>query len=179
MTTKTNKTKRGRPSSLTREILLQIKEAILDDSYFEVACRAAGVTPKTGYNWRDRGEKEAERIDKGEVPYEDEALYLEFFLSIDQADAQAEQEDIRYIRYGFSDWQSKAWIRERKSRERWGRVEKVVGDKDNPLVIQTTPGELTDEQLIAIAKTANKLRDNTSDGSAGIVAPAGSTNPSN
>ncbi len=128
----------GRPSKINPEIIAKILSWISEDSYFEVACRACGISRQTGYNWLERGKKEAERIDAGEPPYEADALYLYFYYRVDQAEAQCEVEDVRYIRGGFADWQSKAWIRERKNFDRWGRKEtrEVTGKDGKPLFVE-------------------------------------------
>jgi hypothetical protein len=128
----------GRPTKLTPAVLAQIREAVLFDCYFEVACRAAGITKKTGYNWKERGEKEADRVEADEVPNDAETLYMEFYLAIDQAEAQAEMEDIKYIRGGFPEWTGKAWIRERKSHQRWGKIERheVTGADGGALLVR-------------------------------------------
>ncbi len=131
----TNKRNLGNhtPYKLTEAIIAEIREAMLNDCYFEVACRASGICKKTGYNWFNRGQTEVERIEKGETPSEDEVLCLQFYIAMDQAEAQAEKEDIRYIRYGFKDWQGKAWIRERKNRERWGQRVEHTGEGGGPV----------------------------------------------
>jgi hypothetical protein len=125
---------RGRPTKITSELIKKIVRLIKADNYFDVACRACGITRQTGYNWLERGKVEAQRIESGGTPV-DEPLYVEFFYSVDQAEAQAECEDIRYIRSGYQDWQARAWIRERKCFERWGKKEshEITGKDGKPI----------------------------------------------
>ncbi|MCJ7791875.1 MAG: hypothetical protein MUP49_05665 [Dehalococcoidia bacterium] len=110
------KLKRGRPSIISEAIVASIVEKMRAGNYFESSVCASGVSAKTGFNWMNQGEKDDEaNID---------SLHRELYLSIKQAEAEAEIDDIRDIRNGCDNWQSKAWIRERRSRERWGRVDK-------------------------------------------------------
>ena len=136
----TTKQSAGRPTKITSAIISKITEYLMEDNYFEVACAACGITRQTGYNWLERGEKESQRIESGEIPYESEALHLDFFYAVDHAQAMAEVEDIRYIRGGFPDWQAKAWIRERKNFERWGKKEshEVTGKDGKPIETKNT-----------------------------------------
>jgi hypothetical protein len=115
----------GQPGRPTRELIDKIVEWLLQDSYFEVACQACGLTPSTGSDWKERGKQEAVRIAAGEAPRKKESPYLRFFLAIEQAEAQVEAEDILYIRGGRPDWQAKAWIRERRNFGRWGKKETI------------------------------------------------------
>ncbi len=135
---KTEKRHCGRPTKINPEIIARITEYLREDNYFETSCCACGITKQTGYNWLERGEKENLRIEAGEIPYESEALHLEFYYAVEQAQAMAEVEDIRYIRGGFPDWQSKAWIRERKNFERWGKKEshEITGKDGGPIQIK-------------------------------------------
>jgi len=140
----------GRPSKLTPELQAKIRQYILADNYFNVACWGAGITPQTGYNWLDRGEKDYaayETDETGETPL---TIYAEFWFSINQSEAQAEISDIAYIKTGNDNWQSRAWIRERRNKERWGKKEyqevKVLG------TIGVKAEDLSDDDLADIIK---------------------------
>ena len=147
----------GRPSKLSTDIQEKIRQYILADNYFDVSCIAAGVTFQTGYNWLQRGEKEyasyeaAEAADASEVELEQlYTAYAEFWFVIRQAEAQAEIADIAFIKSGGKEWTSRAWIRERRSKERWGRKDyqevKVLG------TIGVKAEDLSDDELVAIIK---------------------------
>ncbi len=124
-----------RPAILTPGLIKKIVRYIRADNYFETSCRACGITKQTGSSWLKRGEAEAlrleieyERADKGEttapVTNPVEEIYLEFFLAVDKADAEAEAEDIRDIRNGCDGWQSKMRLRESRDFKHWGRKER-------------------------------------------------------
>jgi hypothetical protein len=125
----------GRPSKLTPELMKKLVRHIRWGSTYESASRACGIHRNTRLNWMARGEKEAERIENGEPPYLDEALFLEFYYQADQADAIAECEDIKYIRQAKPGWGAKAWLWSRKNPACWGikgRIEHA-GDFGQPI----------------------------------------------
>lgn len=117
---------KGRKSKLTPELQAELLRYISADNFFETACWAVGITPKTGYNWLKRGERESSGI------------FREFYLAAKRAEALSEIADIAYIKAGKDNWQSRAWIRERKSWKRWGRKEKheVTGEDGQPIPVQ-------------------------------------------
>lgn len=151
----------GRPTKITAVIIAKITEYLMEDNYFEVACAACGITRQTGYNWLERGEKESQRIDSGEIPYESETLHLEFFYAVEKAQAMAEVEDIRYIRGGFPDWQAKAWIRERKNFERWGKKEshEVTGKDGKPIEVEVDVKSKLISAINRLATRGEKTQD--------------------
>ena len=137
----------GRPSKLTLELQNQICSYLKADNYFETTCWAVGITPKTGYNWLHRGEKEKA------------GRYHDFYVMVMRAEAEAEIVDIAFIKQGSLNWQSRAWIRERRSRQRWGRQQvEVIEKKESPEDDRNMMGELTDEQLKDIAQTGGRSR---------------------
>jgi len=122
---------RGRKTKLTPELQEKLVQYILADNYFETACWGVGITPQTGYNWLNRGERESKGI------------YRAFYLAIKKAEAEAEIVDIAYIKAGKDSWQSRAWIRERRSRERWGRTQiEITGKDGGPIYIADAKARL-------------------------------------
>lgn len=99
-----------RPPSdkLIRAIVAVIKLG----SYPEVACRAFGIRSSIFKLWVQKG---FEDVLSGTV-----TPYAKFVVAVDAADAQAEVLDIKAISRGIEGWQAKAWLRERKSFQRWG-----------------------------------------------------------
>lgn len=105
----------GRPSKLTLERKNNLIESIRKGSYLNAACRIAGITEQTFYNWMERGEK----AKKGE--------YFEFFEAARDAEAQAE---IRAV----AQWQSKMgddwraardFLRYRFGKNGWSDISKI------------------------------------------------------
>lgn len=90
-------------------------------NHAEVAARAFGIRPAMFRSWVLKG---FEDIASGES-----TPYAIFVAAIDTADAQAEVQDIAAIRNSIEGWQSLAWLRERKSFQRWGmRSLQLSGD---------------------------------------------------
>lgn len=140
---------------LTRSICQMIRLG----NYPEVAARAFGIQSNTFRTWVRNG---FEDINSGE-----NTPYAKFVMSVDIADAQSEVLDVEQINSAIDGWQAKAWIRERKSFQRWGmRALQLSGDINSNLTpIQTEP-EITMEPQIA-AEVLTALEE------AGIVAQSG------
>lgn len=118
---------RGRKTKLTPELLKQIRKYIMAGNYFETACFAVGITPKTGYNWLNQGEELWKLIEEGKIGQPSRQKHFQeylFAIEIRKAEASAEMADIAYIKAGLPNWQSRSWLRERRSRDRWGKSEK-------------------------------------------------------
>jgi len=118
--------KKGRPTKLTPELQEEILRYISADNYFETSCWAVGITPQTGYNWLKRGERESSGI------------FREFYLAVKRAEAKAEILNVAYIKAGTDNWQSRAWILERKFPDRWGKKEKheLTGKDGQPIEVK-------------------------------------------
>ncbi len=78
----------------------------------ETAFRLAGIWPSTGFRWLAYG-----RAGEGEE-------FRRFSEAVEKAEAEADIEDIEFIRKDDS-WQSKAWRLERRRPDRWGRKDKL------------------------------------------------------
>jgi hypothetical protein len=130
------KGKPGPKCPLTPEVIAKIVEKVRAGNYLSTSVQACGISRKTCFNWLKRGNAEDDWIEAGNEPHEGhDAMCYAFMMAAEQAEALAEIEDIRDIRNGVENWQSKAWIRERRSRENWGRFEKheVTGKDGEPL----------------------------------------------
>jgi hypothetical protein len=117
-------------------------------NYPEVACRAFGVRSGLFKEWVRRG---FEDVQNGEA-----TQYALFVTAVDAADAQAEVQDVNMIRAGIEDWQALAWLRERKSFQRWGiKSLQLQGDMaeqltDKVIKAQELSPEETGEVLAAL-----------------------------
>ena len=125
MPTKTTKRNRsGRPIKLTITLTKKICLYLAKGNYFGVACTVCGITPKTAYNWRAKGEKEKSGI------------YRDFLSAVEFAEALAETESLDAIRNRLNGWQAAAWMLERRHRERWGKsMVEVTGKDGGPIEI--------------------------------------------
>ncbi len=95
---------RGTPpgSKLTAEMVATICSYLVSGASIVHATRAAGVTPKTYRNWRDRGDADPN------------SAYAEAFGIFEMVRSLSIVQDIAYIRSGKTNWQSRAWRLERQ-----------------------------------------------------------------
>ena len=105
----------GRPSKLTPERKANLIGAIRKGSYLKAACRLAGITEQTFYNWMERGEK----AKKGE--------YFEFFEAARDAEAQAEIRAVtQWQSFMDKDWRAaRDFLRYRFGRNGWSDISKI------------------------------------------------------
>lgn len=94
------------------KLIRAIVSVIKLGSYPEVACRAFGIRSSIFKLWVQKG---FEDVMAGTV-----TPFAKFVVAVDAADAQSEVLDIKAISRGIEGWQAKAWLRERKSFQRWG-----------------------------------------------------------
>lgn len=161
----------GRPTALTGEVAEQIEAYIREGAYPETAARAAGVSERSYYRWLERGEAESERREaydsehplyaemdlagQAEVDPDEaetrtrEDVYLAFWQSTQKAVALAEIETVSSVRSGGQDWQSRAWVAERRWRDRWGRTQRteISGPGGGAVQVETT----STSELLALA----------------------------
>jgi len=131
-----------RQTTLTAEVYEKIVASVRRGNYFSIACRTAGVPESTGSHWLAIGRGTKKRSDLLE---ETIGLYASFASDIEKAEAEFEAEQVeaiqeaaklktRLVMKQFADgsgetteteeannWQARAWILERRSRQRWGR----------------------------------------------------------
>ena len=105
----------GRPTLLTPALQQTIIKHIRNGNYISIAAQACGVCKDTLFHWMQWGE-DAIASGNGE-----EDVYAVFFRAAKKAEAEAEAEDLAYIRSSKYGWQARAWIRERKDPERWAQ----------------------------------------------------------
>jgi hypothetical protein len=117
--------------------------AVLDGNYLTTACQMAGITKRTLSNWRTRAREVMDDEEVGsleEVP-ETERIFVEFFLALKAAEAQAEGALLRRAMRGDKGWQAAMTVLERRHPEYWGRSEKRIheGNEEKPLVLEVAP----------------------------------------
>lgn len=105
-----------------------------------VACRAAGIDKKTYYAWR-------RRFQEGDP----EALKLGWFWrALDQGEAICETLMVAGINQGGWNWQSRAWMLERKFGDRWRMKSRDDGGASARKVEPEKPlAEMNEEELAA------------------------------
>lgn len=107
----------GKGSPLfTDELRHQILKTLREGATKEAAAEAAGLHRVTLWKWLDRGRAGIEP-------------YATFADEIAQAQAIAENEDIKVIRSaGYQDWKARAWVRERSNPKDWGVQDKFQSE---------------------------------------------------
>ncbi len=137
---------RGRPKgsglTLTPEITKAITDALALAMPFDLACGCAGVPPRTGRDWKQRGEA-------GEAPY------LDFVASVTRARCEAARHlTVRALGGGKGSSQA-TWFLERRYAEHYGPVQRVEhsGPGGRPISIEARPlSQMSDEELLRIAE---------------------------
>ena len=123
----------GRPSKLSDDVKDVIVGLLLEGNYLETAAAAAGVHKSTLYRWLERAddveakamehvEPDATDVDLYALTDPDEWRYLDFRDALKAAEAYAETELLRMVRYpGFGPWQAAMTILERRKPQHWRR----------------------------------------------------------
>jgi hypothetical protein len=122
-------------TDLTPQVIDTLIGDIRDGNYFITACRAAGIDRKSAYNWRKKGEELLDKLENGEAVTDTEQAYINFYLSIDQADAEGEILLVRDCRNKLDGWQASMRVLEAKYPDRWARTERqeISGRGGEPL----------------------------------------------
>ena len=97
-------------SKLTDEVQGKIVSALKAGNYFDAACKYAGVTERTGYNWLAKGRKAKSGV------------HFQFVQAIENASGSAEVATVAILRNSMpKSWQAAAWWLERRFPKKWGR----------------------------------------------------------
>ncbi len=89
----------GRPTDLTPEVIEDVVKVVSAGVPWAYTAATAKVSTRTIYGWMERGEREVNRLlDEPDVePDENEALFAELFVRVEQAAQLAVQRSIMYI----------------------------------------------------------------------------------
>jgi transposase-like protein len=144
---------RGRPSKIYDvELRAEVVDNIRAGTTIEVAATAAGIAPRTFYNWKRRAEVEALRQAQGLEPNPEEVPYVHFLQELLEAEAQAEAGMVAEIRAE----KGGAWrILTRRFPERWAptsRKEVDIRIQHARATLDSLPAELrelVEERLMA------------------------------
>jgi hypothetical protein len=100
----------GRRSKLTPAAQSRLLDAIRSGSYFEPACRVAGISFQTFRNWLLRGEREKS------------GPYFDFFEGVKAAEAEAELRAVTLWSKAMpKDWRAAKEFLERRHPSRWSQ----------------------------------------------------------
>jgi hypothetical protein len=137
------KSKAGRPSKLSEELVDKILVYIRSGAYIETAVVAAGASKQAFYVWAKVANDAKAAVAKDPKNARSLSKYqraaIKFLEAVEKALAEAEMADVITIRRASArSWQAAAWHLERKSPARWGRrdhlTQEVTG-KDGAAIV--------------------------------------------
>jgi hypothetical protein len=105
----------GAKPKLTPEIQARVVQAIRGGNYAVVAAAYAGISDKTYYLWKEKGEAQPDTI------------YGEFLRAIKEAEALSEAEAVAQVRLASRDpknWAAGMTWLERRFQTRWSRTDR-------------------------------------------------------
>lgn len=150
------------PTVLTGELADRIVGLVLEGNYLKTAAEAVGVPEKTVYRWLERADDleaaalehaEGESVDVDVYEHVDPSrwVYLDFRQSIKAAQAYAETELLRMVRYpGFGPWQAAMTILERRKPAHWRRRDSRELDVTGEVLARVEDVRPTEETRPAI-----------------------------
>lgn len=113
----------ARRSKLTSAMSQKICKQIEKGMTIKRACQISGISEATYYEWLNRAEK-------------GESKYIDFSEALKKAEAKAQETLISKLSEN-DQWQSKAWILERRFASEWGRKENLdITSGGKPVQIQ-------------------------------------------
>lgn len=110
---------------LDPELIAKLVKAIREGLSIDLACDYVEINRSTYFRWKQEAEQLCKEVDEGKRKYykltDRQKLLVDFLVLIRQALAACEYELLQEVRKGERGWQAKAWILERRFRERWAR----------------------------------------------------------
>jgi len=128
----------GRRTRLTNKTRDTILKGIRLGLTHERAAQLAGITARTFYTWKSKGEK-------GTAP-----IYIQFLQALKKAEVEGEAANIQVIVKAGQEgtWQAAAWLLERRHPERWARVQKIEIDWKQKVIMLLKDGMVTQDEVI-------------------------------
>ncbi len=122
----------SRRAKCTDQVIKEISQAMLVGNYFEAACAVGGITPRTGFSWRQKAQ---ELIDTNTEPSgSNERRYLQFLHAVEAAELQSEAVLVAKVQAGTTDNPRLALdLLARRFPQRWGNRVAVEGSVDGEL----------------------------------------------
>lgn len=122
---------------LNRELIDKAHRLTSEGHYAVVVCTYLGITEACYYKWIQKA--------KADIENNKRSIYVEFFESLNEAEAKAEMRHLQNIAKAATEgtWQASAWLLERKHKNRWSQKQDITlsGNPDAPLEIKTQWGE--------------------------------------
>jgi len=158
---------KGRPTKLTQKVQEAMCEGIRKGNYASVVMKGLNIDSGNHWNWYRKGKANELDGDGGN-------RYVDYFNSINEAEADAEQRMVDQWQEHFpGDWRAIQTFMERRWNDKWGRNDKVkqeVTGKDGGAIEtnqkhQTDLTKLSEGELIqleSILGTSSKSGSNSS-----------------
>jgi hypothetical protein len=145
----------GRPTALTDEVADEILAALRHGVPFTHSCRAAGVSPDTGYRWLRIGRGVGAEHEDWELAPKTRERYRAFAIAVDQAESEAIVTNVGHVgRAAEDDWRAAAFMLQARAPEHFGRevTVKVKGIPELEQELRELVGNETAEVMMADAK---------------------------
>lgn len=116
----------GRPSKLTSDTEKRVCDALRLGATFEHAAQYGGISYDSFNEWRKRGKREKERIEratKNKAPLKKEMPFLHFFEATKKAEGDSVVGWLAKIESAANqgNWQAAAWKLERRYPDQYGK----------------------------------------------------------
>lgn len=108
---------------LDADKVAQLLAAIRGGSDLDTACHFATLPIPTVYRWLERGKIEAERTEAGNEPVATEVEFVEFWIDLKKARADAITRNVSTIQKAAQNgaWKAAAWWLERTMPDTYGK----------------------------------------------------------
>lgn len=116
---------------LDAELIERAHKLISEGHYAVTVCAYLGISEAIYYKWIQKAKED--QLNKKR------SIYVEFFESINEAEAKAEMRHLQNIVKASADgtWQASAWYLERKHKAKWSTKQEVQlsGDEEKPIKV--------------------------------------------
>lgn len=143
-------------SKLNEQLLETFVRLVMAGNYYTAACKAVGISNGTFRRW----------MALGQASLDDNDIYRQFFLRVNEGDAYAETHAVMSWRNQFSrDYRASRDFLARRYPERWGMQQKITLAVDNELhlILKVLESRLAPEiygqVIVALADAQDQVRE--------------------
>ena len=110
---------------LDPQLIADFVKAIREGLSIDIACDYVEINRSTFFRWKREAEQLSKEVDEGKRKYykltDRQKLLVDLLALVRKALAACEYDLLKEVREGERGWQAKAWMLERRFRERWAR----------------------------------------------------------
>ena len=157
MRSSANQTLAISPSKLNQQLLETFVRLIMGGNYTIAACKAVGISYGTFRRW----------MELGKASNDDNDIYRQFHLQVQEADAYAEAYAVKSWRGQFSrDYRASRDFLARRYPDRWGMQQKITLAVENELkqilsVLESRlPAEIYGQVVVALSASHDEVLEN-------------------